>query len=221
MITLKETSYGADTGSLRLCSPVLCSVHSCSPRHSACSSCRSEALLSSACCSGPAFPEACREQSQTHAHGCEATVRLQLKGKPARELDELDVVSAAQQRFSVLQQDGSADEELEREVGVEGLRLALARVVCERRDTEARVRVNTPTPASLYSACFTCALSSCQPFLISGLVYLLGDELQVVAAQDLEQTQGIAVFKLPLETQQQPPRHTRKQNVNGDQGHIQ
>lgn len=43
--------------------------------------------------------------------------------EPARELDELHFISALQQRLSVLQQDGSTDEELKGEVGVDGLQL--------------------------------------------------------------------------------------------------
>jgi hypothetical protein len=42
------------------------------------------------------------------------------------------------------------------------------------------------------------------PLLVVGAVHLLGDELQVVTAQDLKETQGITVLKLSLETQQQP-----------------
>ena len=43
-----------------------------------------------------------------------------------------------------------------------------------------------------------------QPLPVAGAVHLLRDELQVVAAQDLKQTQGIPVLKLPLKAQQQP-----------------
>ena len=44
-----------------------------------------------------------------------------------------------------------------------------------------------------------------QPLPVAGAVHLLRDELQVVAAQDLKQTQSVPVFKLPLEAKQQPP----------------
>lgn len=51
---------------------------------------------------------------------------------------------------------------------------------------------------------FTCVPFLCQPFLISGSFYFLRNKLQVVAAEDLEQTQRITMLKLPLETQQEP-----------------
>lgn len=48
---------------------------------------------------------------------------LRQTDKPAGKLDELYFILAFQQRLSVLQQDGSTDEELKGEVSVDGLQL--------------------------------------------------------------------------------------------------
>jgi len=125
-VTLKQINYAVDRKSPPVCSCLLCSAHSYNPKHSACSSCRNGALLSSACCSGPVFPEGCAKGNSSikTLHRLRNTqISLTQRNEPAGKLDELDVVSAPQQRLSVVQQNGCTDEELKGEVGVEGRQL--------------------------------------------------------------------------------------------------
>lgn len=63
-------------------------------------------------------------------------------------------------------------------------------------------------PSPLRSTAFTCTAFLSQPFLITGPFNLLRYKLQVVTAEDLEQTQCVTVFKFPLEAQQKPPWRT-------------
>lgn len=58
------------------------------------------------------------------------------------------------------------------------------------------------------SNAFTWTAFLSQPFLVAGPLNLLRYKLQVVTAEDLEQTQCVAVFKLSLEAQQKPPWRT-------------
>lgn len=71
-----------------------------------------------------------------------------------------------------------------------------------------RIPAASHTPSLLCSNAFTCTAVLRQPFLIAGPFHLLRYKLQVVTAEDLEQTQCVAVFKLPLEAQQKPPWRT-------------
>lgn len=55
--------------------------------------------------------------------------KSQPHNKPACKLNELHFIAALQQSLSVLQQDGSTDEELEGEVCVDGLLLWFRTIV--------------------------------------------------------------------------------------------